>query len=96
MPLTNDPFRFVLNRSVISSNTGMPSTFVFFFLNKKISNAFTPIYSIRITHNEPFCVSAIGYGYARFAPGRSSDRHKSKEGDSSKEPWMWVLQMIDD
>lgn len=68
----------------------MSSTFDF------LSHLGLPIVSIRITHNEPFCVSAIGYGYARFAPGRSSDRHKSKEGDSSREPWMWVLQSIDD
>ena len=43
-----------------------------------------------ITINEPWVVAAIGYGYGRFAPGRSSDRAISEEGDSTTEPWMLV------
>ena len=44
----------------------------------------------RLTVNEPWCVSILGYGRGVFAPGRSSDRTRSLEGDSSTEPWMWV------
>lgn len=40
--------------------------------------------------NEPWCISILGYGRGVFAPGRSSDRHRSPEGDSSREPWMYV------
>ena len=42
----------------------------------------------RLTVNEPWCVSILGYGRGVFAPGRSSDRTRSLEGDSSTEPWM--------
>lgn len=40
--------------------------------------------------NEPWCISILGYGRGVFAPGRSSDRMRSPEGDSSREPWMYV------
>lgn len=40
--------------------------------------------------NEPWCISILGYGRGVFAPGRSSDRARSPEGDSSTEPWMYV------
>ena len=40
--------------------------------------------------NEPWCISVLGYGRGVFAPGRSSDRIRSPEGNSSTEPWMWV------
>ena len=40
--------------------------------------------------NEPWCISVLGYGRGVFAPGRSSDRDRSPEGDSSTEPWMYV------
>ena len=40
--------------------------------------------------NEPWCISILGYGRGVFAPGRSSDRIRSPEGDSSTEPWMYV------
>ncbi|KAJ7819918.1 beta-glucosidase [Mycena olivaceomarginata] len=41
-----------------------------------------------LTMNEPWCVSILGYGRGVFAPGRSSDRTRSPEGDSSTEPWL--------
>ena len=41
-----------------------------------------------ITHNEPWCSSILGYNTGLFAPGRTSDRTKSKEGDSSTECWI--------
>ncbi|KAH8113602.1 glycoside hydrolase family 1 protein [Phellopilus nigrolimitatus] len=41
-----------------------------------------------ITFNEPWCISVLGYGNGIFAPGRSSNRARSSEGDSSTEPWI--------
>ncbi|KAF8840142.1 glycoside hydrolase family 1 protein [Paxillus ammoniavirescens] len=41
-----------------------------------------------LTMNEPWCTSVLGYGRGVFAPGRSSDRKRSPEGDSSTEPWI--------
>ncbi|KAI0061112.1 glycoside hydrolase family 1 protein [Artomyces pyxidatus] len=41
-----------------------------------------------LTMNEPWCVAVLGYGRGVFAPGRSSDRLRSPEGDSSTEPWI--------
>ncbi|KAH9851024.1 beta-glucosidase 1B [Lenzites betulinus] len=40
-----------------------------------------------LTMNEPWCISILGHGRGVFAPGRSSDRMRSPEGDSSTEPW---------
>ncbi|PPQ75617.1 hypothetical protein CVT24_010985 [Panaeolus cyanescens] len=47
-----------------------------------------------ITINEPWVVSTLGYGYGVFAPGRSSDRSKSDEGDSATEPWIVSHNLI--
>ena len=41
-----------------------------------------------ITFNEPWCSSILGYSTGLFAPGRTSDRTKSAEGDSSREGWI--------
>lgn len=41
-----------------------------------------------ITFNEPWCSSILGYSTGYFAPGRCSDRAKSAEGDSAREPWL--------
>jgi len=41
-----------------------------------------------ITFNEPWCSSILGYNTGLFAPGHTSDRSKSKIGDSSREPWI--------
>lgn len=40
-----------------------------------------------ITFNEPWCSSVLGYSTGTFAPGRTSNRSMSKEGDSSTECW---------
>ncbi|KAG7091632.1 Beta-glucosidase 1B [Marasmius oreades] len=47
-----------------------------------------------LTMNEPWCVSILGYGRGVFAPGRSSDRERSPEGDSATEPWIVAHSVI--
>ncbi|GAM84303.1 hypothetical protein ANO11243_022970 [Dothideomycetidae sp. 11243] len=41
-----------------------------------------------VTLNEPWCSSILGYSLGVAAPGRMSNRDKSKVGDSSTEPWI--------
>ena len=41
-----------------------------------------------ITLNEPLRYSLFGYGLGIHAPGRSSDRARSEEGDSTREPYI--------
>ncbi|KAG6813052.1 hypothetical protein H0H92_014324 [Tricholoma furcatifolium] len=45
-----------------------------------------------ITLNEPWCASTLGYGSGVFAPGRSSNRDRSPEGDSTTEPYIRTLK----
>ncbi|KAF9447997.1 glycoside hydrolase family 1 protein [Macrolepiota fuliginosa MF-IS2] len=47
-----------------------------------------------LTLNEPWCVAILGYGRGVFAPGHSSDRTRSAEGDSSTEPWIVGRSLI--
>lgn len=41
-----------------------------------------------ITFNEPWCSSVLGHNTGKHAPGRTSDRTKSPEGDGAREPWI--------
>ncbi|KAJ9648276.1 hypothetical protein H2199_001129 [Coniosporium tulheliwenetii] len=47
-----------------------------------------------ITLNEPWCSAVLGYNIGVFAPGRTSDRSKSAEGDSSRECWIAGHNML--
>ncbi|OJD24371.1 hypothetical protein ACJ73_04267 [Blastomyces percursus] len=53
-----------------------------------VFKALSPKVKYWITFNEPWCSSILGYNTGQFAPGRCSDRSKSAEGDSSREPWI--------
>jgi beta-glucosidase len=53
-----------------------------------VFNALSSKVKLWITFNEPWCSSILGYNTGFFAPGRTSDRTKSKEGDSSRECWI--------
>ncbi|PFH46549.1 glycoside hydrolase family 1 protein [Amanita thiersii Skay4041] len=55
---------------------------------KTCFEAFGDLKTFRITINEPWIVSVLGYGHGVFAPGRTSDRSRSAEGDTSTEPWI--------
>jgi beta-glucosidase len=47
-----------------------------------------------ITFNEPWCSAILGYNSGYFAPGHTSDRNKSKVGDSAREPWIAGHNML--
>src|SRR5947207_6093230 len=51
-------------------------------------NAFGDRVKHWITFNEPDVICGHGYSIGVFAPGRSSDRTRSPEGNSSTEPWI--------
>lgn len=51
-------------------------------------DAFGDLVKNWITLNEPWCYSVLGHGYGVHAPGRSSDRKRSPEGDSAVEPYI--------
>ncbi|KAF5351087.1 hypothetical protein D9756_008356 [Leucocoprinus leucothites] len=53
-----------------------------------VFNAFGDIVKNWITLNEPWIISMLGYNFGNFAPGRTSNRERSAEGDSSTEPWI--------
>ncbi|RDB27621.1 Beta-glucosidase 1B [Hypsizygus marmoreus] len=55
---------------------------------KTCFDAFGDLVKHWITHNEPWCISVLGYGNGVFAPGRSSNRTRSLAGDSKTEPWI--------
>ncbi|KAJ3514699.1 hypothetical protein NLJ89_g2221 [Agrocybe chaxingu] len=61
---------------------------------KTCFDAFGDLVKHWITLNEPWCIAVLGYGYGVFAPGRSSDRTKSPEGNSSTEPWIVAHNLI--
>lgn len=47
-----------------------------------------PAHLRRPPYRRPFCTSILGHSIGNHAPGRTSDRTKSVEGDSSAEPWI--------
>ncbi|KAH7239733.1 hypothetical protein FSOLCH5_014320 [Fusarium solani] len=55
--------------------------------SRVLFRALGPTVKTWMTFTEPMVVSVLGYNTGFFAPGRSSDRTKSKEGDSSRECW---------
>ncbi|KAF9482714.1 glycoside hydrolase family 1 protein [Pholiota conissans] len=55
---------------------------------KTCFNAFGDLVKHWITVNEPWVISVLGYGQGVFAPGRSSNREKSAEGNTSTEPFI--------
>ncbi|KAJ3536414.1 hypothetical protein NM208_g6724 [Fusarium decemcellulare] len=56
--------------------------------------ALSPMVKTWMTFTEPMVVSVLGYNTGFFAPGRSSDRTKSKEGDSSRECWIVAHSLL--
>lgn len=54
----------------------------------KVMFAAIPKCKFWITFNEPWCSSILGFSTGLFAPGHTSDRSKSAQGDSSREPWI--------
>ncbi|KAF8908633.1 beta-glucosidase 1A [Gymnopilus junonius] len=57
-------------------------------------NAFGDLVKHWLTLNEPWCISGLGYGTGRHAPGRSSNREISPEGDTSTEPYIVAHNLI--
>jgi beta-glucosidase len=57
-------------------------------------NAFGDRVKHWITFNEPDVICGHGYSTGVFAPGRSSDRSRCPEGDSSSEPWLVAHHLL--
>ncbi|KAG6907817.1 hypothetical protein DXG01_007299 [Tephrocybe rancida] len=74
-----------LNREVVDD---------FVHYAKVCFGAFGDLVKHWITLNEPWCVSTLGYGQGIFAPGRSSDRKRSSQGDSKTEPVIVAHNLI--
>ncbi|KAM0080966.1 hypothetical protein ACKRZS_006866 [Fusarium odoratissimum] len=55
---------------------------------RTVFKALSPKVKIWMTFTEPWIISTFGYNRGVFAPGRSSDRSKDPEGDSSRECWI--------
>lgn len=53
-----------------------------------VFQALAPYVKYFVTFNEPWCSAVLGYNSGIFAPGRTSDRSKSKEGNSATECWI--------
>ena len=64
--------------------------FVADFVNyaRVVFQALAPYVKYFVTFNEPWCSAVLGYNNGVFAPGRTSDRSRSKEGDSATECWI--------
>lgn len=50
--------------------------------------ALGPYVQTWMTFTEPLMISSLGYNTGLHAPGRTSDRTKFPEGDSSRECWI--------
>ena len=53
-----------------------------------VFEALGPYIKYWVTFNEPWCSAVLGYNTGIFAPGRTSDRSKSSEGNSTTECWV--------
>lgn len=53
-----------------------------------VFDALSPRVKKWITFNEPWCISVLGYNVGKHAPGRTSNRKLSPEGDGAREPWI--------
>ncbi|KXN91793.1 Beta-glucosidase 1A [Leucoagaricus sp. SymC.cos] len=60
----------------------------FVHFGKVCFNAFGDLVKNWITVNEPWIISMLGFNLGNFAPGRTSNRERSAEGDSDTEPWI--------
>ena len=59
-----------------------------------VFEALGPYIKYWVTFNEPWCSAVLGYNNGVFAPGRTSDRSKSSEGNSATECWIVGHSML--